>query len=269
VPDLAVPSPLDRILPAFVGDLRATLGDDFVGAYLYGSAVSGGFEAALSDLDVVVVTERPVDELDFGVFAGLIDRLAAREPDWAHRLDIVFVGRSTIADFRSGGRFLDISHELPLRHIERAEDWLETWYLTRAADTPLAGPSVRSLVPPIETTEFLAAISGDIDNFVGAVRDDWRHGQVAYRVLTVCRVLRSLDSGAVCTKQEGAEWAAARFPDWAWLIEAALAVRAADGARELSPRERAAVRPFLALMAGEIRRARPTEPGAAAATEAP
>jgi hypothetical protein len=91
---------------------------------------------------------------------------------------------------------------------------------------------------------------------VAPVADDWPHGRVAYRILSVCRVLRSLDSGVPCTKPEGAAWARSRFPDWAWLIDAVLAVRAADGARDLGLSERAAVPGFLAFMETEIRRRR-------------
>ena len=158
----SVPEPLDRILPPLLADLRASLGNDLVGAYLYGSAISGGFDPALSDLDLVVVTAQPTDELAFAVFDGVVQRLMAREPDWADRLDIVFVGRSTLAGFRAGGRFLDISHDEPLRVIEDAADWLETWYLARDADTALVGPSARSIIPEIELDEFLGAVRGNI-----------------------------------------------------------------------------------------------------------
>ncbi|HJW22003.1 MAG TPA: nucleotidyltransferase domain-containing protein [Candidatus Limnocylindrales bacterium] len=137
------------LLPAFLDDLRQTLGADLVGAYLYGSAVAGGFEPAFSDLDLVVVTARSVDDLDFGVLAGLVDRLAVREPGWAERLDIAFVGRPTLASFRQGGALVSISHDLPLQRYDDADTWLQTWYLARAAATPLVGPPVGEVIPPI------------------------------------------------------------------------------------------------------------------------
>jgi predicted nucleotidyltransferase len=100
----ALPPPLDRIIPALIDDLRATFGDELLGVYHYGSAVSGGFDAQLSDLDLVIVTEPDVDTIDFHRIAGVVDRLARREPDWADRLDLAFVGRATLRDVRSGGR---------------------------------------------------------------------------------------------------------------------------------------------------------------------
>lgn len=249
----AFPPPLDRIVPAFVGDLATTLGPDLVGAYLYGSAVSGGFDPALSDLDVVVVVERPVDVVEFDVFAGIVDGLAAREPDWAERLDVVFVGRQTLAAFRSGGPFLEISHDLPLRLLRRADEWLETWFLALEADRAIVGPPPASLFPPIGIDEFLQVLVDDVERYAAAIRDDWTHGKVAYRVLTVCRLLLSLDTRSICSKQDGAEWVAARHSEWAPLIRAAWEVRATRGQRPFTPAERAAMPGLLASLAAEVR----------------
>jgi hypothetical protein len=248
------PPPLDRIAPALADDLAASLGSDLVGAYLYGSAVSGGFDPALSDLDVVVVTERSVDEIGFEVFAGIVDRLAAREPEWADRLDVTFVGRETLWTFRrGGGPFVEISHEQPLQVHRRAEDWLETWFLARDADRPIVGPPPASVFPPIDIDEFLQVLVDDVERYAAAIRDDWSHEKVAYRVLTLCRLLRSLESRAVCSKEEGAEWAAARYPDRAPLIRAAWDVRAARGQRPFTPAERAVMPGLLADLATEVR----------------
>jgi len=249
------PAPLDGILPRFVHDLRTTLGADLVGVYLYGSAVMGGFDPPLSDLDLVVVAERSTEEIGFDLFAGLVERLQAREPDWADRLDIVFVGRRTLAEFRSGGAFLEIGHPRPLRRIPDASQYVETWFLMRAADRSIAGPPATTLVPPISTREFLLEVVAGIDGFIGAIHDDTPTGTVAYRAVTLCRVLRSLDSGEVCTKQQGAEWAAERYPAWAPLIRAAWQVRSSNGARELAPEVRAEIAPFLDFMGREIHRA--------------
>lgn len=254
-----IPEPLDRILPPLLEDLRASLGPDLVGAYLYGSAISGGFDPKLSDLDVVVASERPTDELDFGVLEGIIDRLAAREPDWADRLDITFVGRDTLATFREGGPLVEISHDDPLRRVPSADDWLETWFLVRDADTPLLGPSPRELIPPIEFGEFIAGAALDVDRLVAKARDDTRDGSVAYRLLTLCRVLRSLESGAICSKDEGAAWVSRRFPDAAPVIDAAQAVRHAVGSRTFTPAERRAVDELMAILAEEIRRTGPPD----------
>jgi Domain of unknown function (DUF4111)/Nucleotidyltransferase domain len=255
----SLPEPLDRILPALIDDMRASLGPDLVGAYLYGSAVSGGFDPAISDLDVVVVTERSSDEIEFEVFDGVVRRLAAREPDWAERLDITFVGRQTLATFRSGGPLVEISHEEPLHRIPNADDWIETWFLAREADTPLIGPSAKDVIPPIDFDEFIRGVALDVDRLVERARTDPLDRAVAYRLLTLSRALTSLETGRICSKDEAAAWVANRFPETAPALEAAREVRQTHGTRSFTEEERTAVRSLMLFVADEIRRTGPPE----------
>jgi hypothetical protein len=252
-----LPAPLDRIVPTFVADLHATFGRELVGAYIYGSVVSGGFDPAISDLDLVVVTEQSTDDIDFDVFDGIVTRLAAREPDWADRLDITFVGRETLATFRSGGPLVEISHDVPLRRIASADDWLETWFLAREADTPLVGPPPGTLIPPIDIGEFLQGVALDVDRLVDKAREDPRDGSVAYRLLTLGRALRSLETGAICSKDEGAAWVSERSPAAAPVIELAQEVRRSAGSRALTTSERAAMLDLMTVLAEQIRRTGP------------
>jgi aminoglycoside adenylyltransferase-like protein len=253
VPDRKLLPPLDRIVPAFVDDLRATLGDELVALYLLGSAAGEGFDPGLSDLDLVVVTASTIDRLDFGPFAGLIDRLAGREPDWADRLDVVFVGRDTLRTFREGhGPFLEVSHENLLQRHDRADDWLETWFLTLDADWPIVGPPPAEIIAPIDIDEFLHVLVVDVERYVAAVQLDWGDGKLAYRLMTVCRLLRSIDSRALCSKVQGAEWVAERYPEWAPLIRATLEVRATGEERTYTPEARASIPAALAALAAEV-----------------
>jgi hypothetical protein len=158
-----------------------------------------------------------------------------------------------LAELRRGGPFLEISHELPLRLIRRADEWLETWFLALDADRAIVGPRAAAVFPAIDIDEFLRVLVDDVERYAAAIRDDWTHRKVAYRVLTLCRLLRSLDSRAVCSKQEGAEWAAARYSEWAPLIRAAWDVRATHGRRPFTPAERAAMPGLLASLATEVR----------------
>jgi streptomycin 3"-adenylyltransferase len=247
------PEPLDRILPSFVADLRATLGDELVGAYLYGSAVSGGFDPDVSDVDVVVVTATPVDAQPFERFDGIIRRLQQREPDWAGRLDVLFIGQTTLADFGAGGGpFVEISHEEGPELKRRADEWLETWYLVRAADHALAGPAPATLIPPISTDAFLHDVARGVPSFIAPERNKGTNAWLAYRTLTLCRLLLSLESREVSSKVEGAAWAMARYPEAAPLIRAALDFRSNAGRGALTPSARAEIPGLLEFLASEV-----------------
>ena len=89
------------LLEALVADIHATLGDDLVGIYLYGSYVSGGFDPSVSDLDLVAITSREADLLDLGRLGAMHAAFADRNPEWNDRIETVYIGREALGSFRT------------------------------------------------------------------------------------------------------------------------------------------------------------------------
>ena len=249
-----LPASLEAIVGPFTNDLRSTLGPDLVGAYLYGSAITGGFDPALSDLDLLVVIESDARVIDLSRIGALHDRIVSRHPEWADRLDIAYVGRRTLATFRSGGTVASISHEDALQLYDDADGWLQTWYLVRYADTPLVGPPVGDVIPLIDRSEFVEAVARDAERIVRRVHTDQRSGLVAYTLLTLCRVLRALDDGEITSKQDAASWLADRMPKVRWVLDEALSVRVSGGRQPFSTAARVAILALIDQLGADIRR---------------
>jgi hypothetical protein len=236
-----IPAPIAALLPELIDDLRSTLGDDLVGVYLYGSAITGGFDPETSDLDLLIVTETDGATIDLAALDGVHARLSEREPDWADRLDLAYIGRATLASFRSGGVVVSISHDDPLQRYDEAQDWLQTWYLVQLADTPVVGPRVPDVVPPIGVDEFIRAVVRSTLELADKALTDERDGWRAYALLTLCRVLVAQQTGALVSKQDAAAAISREIPEVRGSIEAALAFRMARGRQALSPEARAAM----------------------------
>ena len=226
----ALPDSLSRLARPLLEDLEKTFEIDLVGAYAYGSGVFGDFDPAVSDLDVLVVTERSIDETRLGPLRGIVERQKEREPEWAERLDLVFAGRRTLAEFRTtSDRIASVSHDEPLQLYGDVRDWLQTWFEVQEADAALVGPSPRELIPHVDRSEFIEAVVASVDFVVRRAKKDPRPGQLAYSLLTLCRVLYSQETGGITSKNGAAAWAAVRFPDAAALLREALQVRRALG----------------------------------------
>lgn len=226
--------------------------------YLYGSAMAGGFEPTTSDLDVLVVTASSIDALDLAIFGGLIDRLMAREPEWSDRLDIAFVDRQTVVTFRDGGPLLSISHDEPLRRWDSAADWLQTWYLVRSADTAVLGPPPSELIPAIETDEFIRTVVDGADGLIERLSADRRAGLRAYLVLSLGRILRTLETGVPCSKIEGAARIIGAHPESRWIVDECLAIWRARGRTPFSPEAEVALEGLAERLGSEIRARRRT-----------
>jgi hypothetical protein len=252
---MVIDSAVSDFAGAVTSTLRDALGDDLVGLYLYGSAVSGGFDPGVSDVDLVAVTAAEVGALDTDALGRMHDQLTDRYPDWNDRLEIVYIGRDTLASFRaSPGRLAVISpgESFHVRE-ELAAEWLQNWYLVRETGICLHGAEAAAVVPPIAWAEYVAATV----RYADELRARSRHGagarDVAYTILTMCRALRTVRTHTQSSKQEAADWTREQMPEWARLIDTALECRLSRGAVGFGDEaSRAAAERFIAQLGDEI-----------------
>jgi predicted nucleotidyltransferase len=209
--------------------LRDVLGDELVGFYLYGSKLSDDFDASASDVDLLAVLTVDLNEDRYARLAQLHEAFIRRHPEWDNRLDIVYIGRDTLASFRRGvGEFAVISPGEPFHKRTDVGDWIQSWFLVRHRNVALLGPPATTLIPAIERTEFIAAIKESLAGRA-ARSQAARGGALAYEVLTACRTLQTVETRSMPTKTQAAAWARERLPEWAWLIDAALVCRHSRG----------------------------------------
>ena len=212
-----------------VSDIRAVLGNELVGLYLYGSAVSGDFDEDVSDIDLVAVTRPDVSAIEIAALERMHIDFADRHPAWRDRLEVVYIGQATLRSFRRGGELAVISPGESLHVRDGADLWLQNWYLVRETGIALFGAAAVSVLPRVTQSEFLAATARYADEVrqrdLGAMSPKDR----AYTVLTMCRAFRTLQTRSHCSKQEGAAWTRALMPEWASIIDAALACRLSRG----------------------------------------
>ena len=245
---------LEPLLEALVSGIRAVLGGDLVGVYLYGSAVSGGFDPGVSDVDLVVVTSPEVEEIDFAGLDRMQLAVIDRSPEWRDRIEIIYIGRTTLWSFRTNiGSLAVVSPGEPFHVVGDVADWYQNWYLVRETGVTLHGVAATDVIPPITRAEYVTAIQRYARWMGDRNYADLGPGSLAYAVLSLCRALRTVHTGLPCSKREGAAWVAERMPDWAWLIDAALRCRMARGTSGFDDGQtRADAQRFIGLLADEI-----------------
>lgn len=210
--------------------IRAALGEDLAGVYLYGSVVVGGFDSGASDIDLLVVLGRDFEEpTDVPGLDRLHRAFVTAHPDWENRLDIVYIGRETLTEFRRGvGDFAVISPGDPFHVRHDPADWLQTWFLAGQNTRVVVGPPADEILPAISRSEFDRAIVDALDTHA-ARAETAVGGALAYAVLTVSRTLTTISTGGLPTKAEAAVWTGALLPKWAELLDDALACRRSGG----------------------------------------
>ena len=205
--------------------------------YVGGSLALGAFDRA-SDIDVVIVTAshsvQRFDELD-----GMHRRLAG-EPTWfATELECIYMPRTGLRRFDRGRAThlkLDRGPGETLKVDRMDESWIVHCHILRTRGVTWAGPDPTTLIDDVSQTDLRAAMRALLAGWGSSLLrqpDQLRApGYQSYAVLSLCRILFTIQEGTVVPKVSAAEWAATKLPaEWHGLIARAVADRLRDRMR--------------------------------------
>ncbi len=190
-------------------------GASLVAAYLHGSAVAGGLRPD-SDVDVMLVVDRPMDDRTRRLFLADLLRISGRpNPADAKRpLELVVFSTADLAAMpyppRSEfvyGEWLRAGFEagaVPQPHAN--PDFVVVIAQTRQAALILLGPQPRDLLPEIPDRDLRRAIGDARQDLMANL-----HGDERNVLLTLARMWCTLQTGMIVSKDVAAEWAAARL----------------------------------------------------------
>jgi RimJ/RimL family protein N-acetyltransferase/predicted nucleotidyltransferase len=215
---------LNAVLDEFAASVRAILGENFCGVYLQGSFALGDADE-YSDVDFIVATHDEVTDTELAGLQAMHERLYALESPWAQHLEGSYVPRRELRHVdhsRAPYWYLD-NGTTELVRDNHCNTAVVRWSL-RERGVVLAGPEPKSLVEPVSAAD----LSDDVR---WAMREwaDWLpHNDLSRRaqsllVLTVCRMLYTVEFARVSTKREAGEWALRALDlRWSSLIQDAL-----------------------------------------------
>jgi hypothetical protein len=217
---------IDELLGRLLDRMRQILGQRLVGLYLYGSLVTGDFDRDVSDIDLLAATSSDIDSHEFDQLERMHNALARDYPLWEGRIEIAYLSTAALKTFRTrASPIAIISPGEPFHIKEAGKDWLMNWWVVRERGVALFGPAPAALIEPISQREFLQAVQEHARawrEWINIMRD--QPGQ-AYAIVTLCRAMYTSTYGEQVSKQQAALSAQQRFPEWAGLIQNALAWR--------------------------------------------
>jgi hypothetical protein len=245
---------LQELLPA----VHATLGDQLVGMYLTGSLAAGDFDRH-SDVDFVAVTENEVSGALFSALDTLHQRIAMIDSWCAVQLDGAYISRVALRRFDPTTALhanIDRGRGERLKMVQFEEVVVQS-YLLRERGITLDGPDPRTLIDPVTPEDLRDAMPRVLEGLGSQILDDParidRQGYQSYTVLSLCRMLYTLELGTVVSKPIAAKWARETLGSrWAPLIDRAWKGRQ-DPDRAASSED---ISGTLALIRESLRRAR-------------
>lgn len=241
-----------------VGLAREVLADAVIGAYLHGSAASGGLQLT-SDIDVLVVARRPTSPSEK---RALIERLlpisGRGDPTGQSRsVELTIVVQGDVRPWHYPPRMEFQYGDWWRGEFERGDvtpwespnpDLALQLEMVLQADQPLFGPPPSEVLDPIPPADVRRAMLDGIPSLLSDLDGDERNV-----VLTFARIWMSLATGMIRSKDAAADWALPRLPpEHRAVLEHARAIYLGEAAEEwgeLLPR----VRPHVDHVIGEIR----------------
>jgi len=221
---------VNALLHELLSSVQTILGSHFVGMYLYGSLASGDFAPHKSDIDFVVVTANELPDEMLPALEAMHARIAASGSRWATELEGSYISQHAL-------RRYDPTHALH-PHIDRGggtlgveqhdSDWVIQRHILREHGVVLAGPAPQTLIAPVLPNELRRAVLEILCGWWAPMLTDSTRlhspGYRAYAILTMCRMLYTLQHGTVVPKPVAARWAQESLGErWAALIRRALA----------------------------------------------
>lgn len=218
---------VNALLEELLASAQAILGRQFIGAYLFGSLTSGDFDQA-SDVDVVVVTEAEISDAVCAALAAMHARLAAGASWWATQLEVSYMPQRALRRHDPAAALhphLDRGKGERLRLMQHDSDWVVQRAALRERGITLAGPAPQTLIDPVSPDDLRRAMLAVLwwpAQILAAPAQISELGYQSYIVLTLCRMLYTLQFGTIISKPAAARWAQATLSArWSPLIERA------------------------------------------------
>jgi hypothetical protein len=248
---MKIPDDLADLLRIIAAELPGILPGNLVGIYVWGSLTYDAFDATCSDVDLVAVTERDIDDREFsGLEAWFAGK--GKQNSWVRRIDMRFVIDNQFLDKTShccgfyhylGKLTRHASDGNPFIWLNVANSGITLW----GKDAKLIAPQVSDQCLSDALLLELNYLKDDLASNAGD-RSDKSFIHNAYAVLTACRIYYTASHRTLVSKDEALRWALETVPpQWRPVIQTARDNRLKNGGRTTPQLEHDAMR-FVELL---------------------
>ena len=212
-----LPQQTEELLNGFVGKSKEILKDNLTGVYLHGSSVMGCFNPQKSDIDLIIVADRPLSDPVKREFMDMVAGYSAQGP--AKGIEMSVVLREVCRPFVYPTPF-------ELHFSEGHREWFEEdpdGYIREMNGTDkdlaahftvinkrgrcLYGAPVEDVFGEVPDSDYMDSLWYDIEGAADEIAE-----YTLYLTLNLARVLAYKEKGLVLSKKEGGEWALGHIP---------------------------------------------------------
>ena len=207
----------ESLMKEFTGQSRSILRDNLTGIYLHGSAVMGCFNPEKSDIDLIVVVDRPLPDSVKREYMDMVIRCNAMGPAKGIEMSVVlrevckpFVYPTPFELHFSTGHLAWYRTD-PDEYIRKMngsdKDLAAHFTIICNRGRCLYGAPIKDVFAEVPGCDYMDSIWNDIAEAPENIAKD-----TMYLTLNLARVLAYKEEGLVLSKREGGEWALRNLP---------------------------------------------------------
>ncbi len=207
----------DSLINGFVEQSKDILRDNLVGVYLHGSLVMGCFNPQKSDIDLIIVVDKPISDPIKRAYLDMVAQFNASGPAKGIEMSIVlrevckpFVYPTPYELHFSAGH-LEWLEEAPDEYIREMngtdKDLAAHFTIINKRGKCLYGAPIEDVFAEVPSSDYMDSIWFDVE---GAAEEITEYPM--YLTLNLARVLAYKEDGLVLSKKEGGEWALEHLP---------------------------------------------------------
>lgn len=224
--DFCAPGKVTELLDGLTKETAVIFRESLVGLYVRGSLATGDFDPETSDVDVLVILDKRVDDDAFRRIEEMHRQLVTLHPRYGPWLEAAYVDRAAIRSFTPGLRHPTLVRRQSLEWHPHGCQWLLDYVTTRECGIALLGPDASSLIDPIPPDRIKSTIRERLREWIGwasnPVNPDWQlpNSHKSYVVATMCRALYALECDVLASKVRLTKWAIETLPEpWRTTVE--------------------------------------------------
>jgi aminoglycoside adenylyltransferase-like protein/nucleotidyltransferase-like protein len=220
---------INDLLQQLLTQVQSILAEKFIGMYVGGSLANGNFNYETSDIDCYVITKsglskkviKNIEEMHKKLYSGNLKHAKKIEASYIPQKDLLHFNPSGMRPYFNEGCYY---------FGEYGSNYIIELHVLREKGISILGPDIKKLIKEISIQDLTLAIHKNLHDYWEATLSDFskfsRSDYQAFAILTMCRTLYSLETGAITSKIEAAQWALQRLDNsWKNLIELAIAWR--------------------------------------------
>jgi predicted nucleotidyltransferase len=219
---------LNVLLRDLLKEIQHILGSHLVGMYLEGSLANGDFDQD-SDIDFVVVTDQEVSVDVFDALQTMHERFNAMDTQRSLNLEGSYISQHALRRYDPKHAYhpnIEWGLGERLKMVSHDETWNINRYILRERGITIIGPAPRTLIDPISPDELrqamLAVLHGWATHVLKHSNEIAHQEYQSYTVLSICRILYTLEFGDIVSKAKAARWVKEIAGDrWSALIDRA------------------------------------------------